>query len=386
MPNTKTLAPAPIDTRALRHVFGRDPRSPQVNDLSKHHHDNSHHEPPPPPGNYPFHLDLQDLLGAAEADKIRQAGKLVFHTVGDTGHKDHGSEAQFAIAYHMVGQLASLPERDRPKFFYHLGDVVYFNGEKADYDSQFYEPYDEYTAPIVAIPGNHDGAKGDDQSIPTLEGFQMNFCSPQPTHTWMAGHSNRTTMIQPNFFWTFLTPLATIIGLYSNVDGKINGKNKSQQDWLTEELKNAKQRGDKCVLVTVHHPPYSLDSSHGGHTAIQGVLDTAFTDANFTPTAVLSGHVHDYQHFERKIGTRKVPYLVAGAGGYEGYSNMHQLKPGAVPPAGVKLKKSNTKLPGFLKITITKTTFAGQYYQVSRPNGHFSNSTATLFESFSYPL
>src|SRR2546430_12892891 len=53
MPNTNTVAPDPIDTRALRHVFGRDRRSPQVNDLSKHHHDNSHHEPPAPPGNYP---------------------------------------------------------------------------------------------------------------------------------------------------------------------------------------------------------------------------------------------------------------------------------------------------------------------------------------------
>jgi hypothetical protein len=31
---------------------------------------------------------------------------------------------------------------------------------------------------------------------------------------------------------------------------------------------------------------------------------------------VLSGHVHSYQRFERDLGGKKVPYIIAGAGGY----------------------------------------------------------------------
>jgi hypothetical protein len=31
----------------------------------------------------------------------------------------------------------------RPSFFYHLGDVVYYAGESANYWPEFYEPYSE---------------------------------------------------------------------------------------------------------------------------------------------------------------------------------------------------------------------------------------------------
>jgi Icc-related predicted phosphoesterase len=375
-----------MDARSLRHVFGRDRRSTQIQDFSSHHHDDAHHEAPPPTGRYPFHLNLSQIFEPEAVHTIEAAGELVFHTVGDTGNKNHGSEAQLAVAHHMVSQLETLHGAVQPKFFYHLGDVVYFNGEKAGYDSEFYEPYQHYTAPIVAIPGNHDGSIGDDGTVPTLEGFRLNFCAPQPMHTAMAGHSNRTTMIQPNFYWTLLTPLASMIGLYSNVDGKIDVRNTSQQDWLTAELKAARQRGDKCILVMVHHPPYSLDDSHGGHAAIQRVIDTAIHDSDVVPTAILSGHVHDYQRFERKIGGKIIPYIVAGAGGYAGYHNLHQLKPGATPPPGVKLIKANTQLPGFLKVTITRKTFGGEYYTVPRLDGNLPGSTADLFESFSYSL
>jgi Calcineurin-like phosphoesterase len=43
-----------------------------------------------------------------------------------------------------------------PAFFYHLGDVVYYDGEHASYYQQFYDTYLHYPAPIFAIPGNHD--------------------------------------------------------------------------------------------------------------------------------------------------------------------------------------------------------------------------------------
>ena len=103
----------------------------------------------------------------------------------DTGQRSHGAEAQESVAYHMEQQLRPAKDDERPAFFYHLGDVVYYNGERDRYEGQFYEPYLHYTGPIFAIPGNHDGSTvpGGDSS---LRGFVENFCASQPQHTWMA--------------------------------------------------------------------------------------------------------------------------------------------------------------------------------------------------------
>src|SRR6516225_9356492 len=103
------------------------------------------------------HVNLALPLEAImPVDWIVQAGRLVFHTVGDTGGV-HGTEVQTALAEHMESQVTAATDGDKPAFFYHLGDVIYFNGQSADYDPQFYEPYQYYQPHIFAIPGNHDG-------------------------------------------------------------------------------------------------------------------------------------------------------------------------------------------------------------------------------------
>lgn len=150
---------------------------------------------------------------------------MVFHMVGDTGGV-HGAEVQEAIAEHMESQFQNAP--DDPAFYYNLGDVVYFNGLTRHYNDQFYEPYQHYPARIFAIPGNHDGdtqvRPGDEpDSEPTLKGFVTNFCDSQPHYL----SAYRPTMTQPYVYWTLDTPLATIIGLYSNVDGLLDGRGTS---------------------------------------------------------------------------------------------------------------------------------------------------------------
>ena len=78
---------------------------------------------------------------------------LRFHCVGDTGGF-HNPRPQRAVAAAMATELAG----DEPaRFFYHLGDVVYPHGERANYGAQFFEPYGDYEAPILAVAGNHDG-------------------------------------------------------------------------------------------------------------------------------------------------------------------------------------------------------------------------------------
>src|SRR5437867_4088533 len=253
------------------------------------------------------------------------------------------------------------------------------------YEPQFYEPYMHYNAPIVAIAGNHDAQNLRDEE--TLAGFMENFCDSQPRHTAMAGQSNRTTMIQPNVYWTFATPLATIVGLYSNVPGKLDKNDREQQDWLAHEL-SAAPRG-QALIVTVHHPPYSLDDTHGGHPEIENALNQAFERAGRFPDLVLTGHVHNYQRFERTISGRQHPvtYLVAGAGGFSGYTFLHQLKTHQHPNPAVHLRHFETSLPGFLRITVTRHQIAGDYFTVPAPPNHISTShPARQVDSFTVTL
>src|SRR4051812_48337823 len=139
-----------MDQRALRHVFGFHRQSEQVTTHSKFHFDDAFRPFPQPTGDYPFRLDLEDVLGSDEVAKITASGRMVFHTVGDTGNAKHGADAQNSVAFHLEQQLSG-EVSDQPKFFYHLGDVVYYSGETFKYEPQFYEPYLFYTAPVVAI-------------------------------------------------------------------------------------------------------------------------------------------------------------------------------------------------------------------------------------------
>jgi Calcineurin-like phosphoesterase len=260
-------------------------------------------------------------------------------------------------------------------FFYNLGDVIYFNGQSTLYKTEFYEPYQYYPKLIFAIPGNHDGdtfvEKGDaSDSEPSLYGFMENFCAPQA----LMVTPYRMTMTQPYCYWTMDAPFVTIIGLYSNVEGSLDGRGRmDQQDFLNTQMKAANPK--KKLLVAVHHPPYSLDSAHGGTPDILNAIDQAVEASGRTPDAVLSGHVHNYQRFSRKVGTRKIPYVVAGAGGYANdVGSMHKLQTELTTPpvklpyqttvAGVELEKYEQEEPGFLRITATAKELKFEYFRV----------------------
>jgi hypothetical protein len=326
---------------------------------------------PLPAGNLSMTLSSVDDGVSKAVDKEKT---LVFHTVGDTGGI-YGVVAQEAIAKEMESQIQNPGVKGSPAFFYHLGDVVYFNGVSAAYGHQFYEPYQYYPAKILAIPGNHDGdtqvRQGDPpDNEPSLTGFHRNFCDAKPS----PASAHRASMTQPYVYWTFDTPLATFVGLYSNVDGSLDDHDKGPQEhWLTDQLKTAP--ADKCLIVAVHHPPYSLDDFHGGSPKITQALDNAIDGSKRIPDVVLSGHVHSYQRFSRKITDREVPYIVAGAGGYANNAKaMHQLqtdnngRPIQVPfqttHPDLKLEKYNETDPGFLKVTVTKTDLTAAYYTV----------------------
>src|SRR6202046_1281359 len=202
----------------------------------------------------PYRFDLSQLLSAADVTKIKNAGVMVFHTVGDTG--DYGdSGPQDLVAAIMTQDVQNSPDGKQPAFYYHLGDVIYFAGDIDKYGAYFYETYKDYPGFIVAISGNHDCQPDDPQDGPVdpnkvpFDGFVQNFMSttPEVPGSIKTG-APRTQMDQPNVYWTLTTPFGTIIGLCSNV-GETEGEiHADQQAWFVSELQAADPT--KALIVT----------------------------------------------------------------------------------------------------------------------------------------
>jgi hypothetical protein len=331
--------------------------------------------PPPPFTGVSLTLPLTAILPNIQKE-AEEAGQLVFHTLGDTGGI-HGTDMQEAIAAAMEAQTKSAGG-NAPRFFYHLGDVVYFNGQSINYQSQFYEPYQYYNAPIFAIPGNHDGdtvVQKNDQpdNEPSLQGFMTNFCSPTPEFLF----KHRQTMTQPYCYWKLEAPYTHIIGLYSNVDGLLDARGTSQQqNWFIDQIKALPD--DKWFVLGVHHPCYSLDSAHGGYEETLNALDSAFQSGGRRPDVVLHGHVHNYQRFSRSYkGGSDIPFIVAGAGGYATtQQSLHKLQKGLqnirlpyqTTVEDVTLQYVDVENSGFLRVTAASNTLEIDYYSVSFAN------------------
>lgn len=327
---------------------------------------------PTPTGAAPYRLALSSVKPGLPPDT------RVLHVVGDTGGvKD--PTPQLAVAKALAADAAA----NGVEFAYHVGDISYFNGAEAEYGPQFYEAYADYNVPILGIPGNHDGdPEGDGE--PSLQAFMENLCSTTPTLPAKWAEFNRTTMDQPNCYWTLTDELVTVIGLYTNVpSGGVVGAD--QAAWLVEELKAAAP--DRALIVALHHPPYSCDAHHGGSAAMGKMLDAAFVAAGRWPHLVLSGHVHNYQRFDRQVHEgHDCAYVVCGAGGYH---NLHAMASDAAPglmviedgEETVTLEAFDATQWGFLRLTVTATAINGEYVGVSR-----GGVVTPAVDSFSIPV
>jgi hypothetical protein len=269
--------------------------------------------------------------GEAKVVAIQQAEQIVFHSVGDTGSVI-GPDTQSLVADKMVSDFNEENSADVPSFFFHLGDVVYYFGEAQYYYDQFYEPFRNYPAPIVAIPGNHDGVVYATDPAPTLDAFLQNFCAVNPAPSPDAGALVRTTMIQPSVYFTFDAPFVRILGLYSNVledpgvissQGGTNSLDDRQINFLTTALNRIKSENYAgAVIIVVHHPPFTADSTHGGSPQMLADIDGACTAAGVWPHALLSGHAHNYQRYTRTVQGMQIPFLIAGCGGHSPLASM----------------------------------------------------------------
>lgn len=343
---------------------------------------------PKPSGHYPYHLSLCDIKPGVSNEQV------VFHMVGDTGSVRNPS-FQKLVSGEMARQyFTSVLEETKPQFLYHLGDVVYNFGEAEQYYNQFFAPYQKYPEPIFAIAGNHDSDVNPNGLSPykSLEAFTAVFCDKMQRKVSFSGGEDRKSMIQPNVYWTLETPLASIIGLHSNVP-KYGVIANDQRNWFLAELKAAKQENpEKALIVCVHHAPYSADTNHGSSLPIIEFLEGAFEETSIRPDIVFSGHVHNYQRFEKRYKDGvTIPYIVAGAGGFDELhpvASVDDDRYTAKSPLfkGVKLLNLCDSKHGFLKIAIVKNSMGliltGEYYSIPHKEQPGANPTASLADRF----
>jgi hypothetical protein len=317
---------------------------------------------PPPPGS-PLVLSLEQI-DAKEAKLITDSQVMTFHSVGCSGDFDNPNPGAM-VAQAMVMEL-SKSKQQPASFLFHLGDIVYKHEEPSNgdppaaasddpkpddkqaklYKEQFYKQYADYPKQIFAIAGNHDG-KSNHHAI---DHFLDNFCNAKREDPQDDPNANRQTMTQPYPYWVLETPVAHIIGLYTNVanGGLLDEPNSpigpnSQLTWLTNALLRIKQANDsKAIVLTLHYPVYSgaanfakrgdpnatrpipsdpskpTDDPHlSGIPTLANLLQTIFSKTQCFPDIVLSAHAHLYQRITyTDANNRQIPFLIVGCGGH----------------------------------------------------------------------
>ncbi len=341
----------------------------------------------------PFQMELSDVLTADEVAEITQAGSMAFHCIGDTGgvkNPEPQKLVERGLEQSLKGPQIAPSLRGAqmaPAFCYHIGDVIYYNGEVDKYYDQFYEPYENYPLPIMGIPGNHDGEPLIAAAI-TLQGFYENFLAKpaadgEPVYTRESRDSGRPAMHQPFFYWTLITPFATFIGLYSNVPehGQIDA---DQRAWFHSQMKAADKK--KALVVAVHHPIFSFDTYHSGSPTMAKELEDAINQSGRLPNMVLNAHVHNYQRIELALAGHTIPFFVIGNGGYW---NLHHLGASAGyqdPETEARLIAGIDSRHGFMTFEISEKVINGHFTTVPRPQESWTDAEAynANFDVFSY--
>ncbi|MBD2326190.1 3',5'-cyclic-AMP phosphodiesterase [Alkalinema sp. FACHB-956] len=171
-----------------------------------------------------------------------------------------------------VMQLPSLPD-----FMLLTGDLSQ-DGSLVSYE-QVYDSLHGLNIPIYWLPGNHDCLEN---MVPILT--QAPFLGDKQFK-------------QGN--WHFIL-------LNSQIPGEVPGYlSQETLDWLDRQLS---QQAETPALLSLHHPPFSLDTAWLDNSALQNPDDLfAVIDRHPQVKLVLFGHIHQEFQLERK----GVTYLAA---------------------------------------------------------------------------
>ncbi len=333
-------------------------------------------------------ITLTDVFGGNQAaiDRIeKEFQQIVFHATGDCG-STRGPKTQNEVVDKMSADFTENDAAEVPQFALLLGDIVYNFGEIEYYYDQFYEPYRNYHAPVLACAGNHDGMISPLQHQKSLEAFQRNFCQ-DPKNGYVVQHEagglTRTAQIQPGVFFTLDAPFVRILVFYSNTledpgviaDDTIGD---SQLKFLDAVLLRVKQEDYQgALLFAHHHPPYAMGGQHSSSTVMLAQMDEICAKHGVWPHAVLAGHAHSYQRFTRhRADGTEIPYIICGNGGH----NVQKLKnprgSGPLRTPQIKQKKADKRAEvtfenyddlnyGYLRLVVDAVHLRIEYHPAS---------------------
>ncbi|MCD0448567.1 metallophosphoesterase [Actinocorallia sp. API 0066] len=256
-------------------------------------------------------------------------GDAPMRTEGDTfsflllGDPGEGDSSQYAVVPGM------LKKAEGTSFMVLASDVNYPVGSINDYGQVFYKPYQDYPAPIYAVPGNHDWYDG-------LEGFMRVFCGREGDGSpgdWWRGKVGPLTKrlwrrpdkidqeafeaaralrsrpeqqgVQPGPYWVIDSPELRIVGIDTGISGRLDA---DQGAWLRRVSADPRPK----LLIT--GKPIYRDNSYrpcpiqGGGTVDEIVRSTGYV-------AAIGGDIHNYQRYPVKVDGRVIEYLVAGGSG-----------------------------------------------------------------------
>lgn len=177
--------------------------------------------------------------------------------------------------------------RERADFLVLLGDLVFRGDSASDWTD-----FDALTAPLAELPklpifGNHDYGL---RAAPALRNFRARFPRAE------------------SFYGETYGPLRLLF-LDSN-RARMSSWAK-QDEWFRESLEHADRDADvSSVIVFVHHPPFTNSRISADDRDVRDVLVPPFVRATKT-RAMISGHVHSYERFDREGKL----FIVSGGGG-----------------------------------------------------------------------
>ena len=183
--------------------------------------------------------------------------------------------------------------REKPDFLAMMGDLVFCGSSSAawaDFD-RLSAPLGAARIPVLPVLGNHEHWLRKSTALPN---FFARFPGLRGRH-WHSASWGPVGLVflDSNFHW--LSPKDW----------------RAQLDWYSRTLAafdaSPSTRG---VLVLLHHPPFTNSRVTSDTVHVQRHMVAPFQNARKT-LAMLSGHVHSYERFERG---GKV-FLVTGGGG-----------------------------------------------------------------------
>ncbi|MBB4935885.1 hypothetical protein FHR32_000190 [Streptosporangium album] len=245
-----------------------------------------------------------------------------FLVLGDTGE---GDASQYAV---VPGLLKIGADTD---FAVIASDVIYPTGSGNEYDDKFFRPYQDYRAPIYAVPGNHDWYDG-------LGGFMRVFCDAPALKAERQGFTlspaglrgllwrkperidearlararehrplPEQQAVQPAPYWAMETPGLLIVGVDTGIHSTLD---REQAQWLREVSRDPRPK----VLIT-GKPIYTRNEYKPSKLEGGGTVDDIVADPAHNYVAAIGGDVHNYQRFPIRAGDRTIQYIVAGGSG-----------------------------------------------------------------------